>query len=40
MMVFCGDEEQDSAAFALALGVMESKAELLTASPEIAQLKN
>jgi len=34
MMVFCGDAEQVSAGFSLALGVMESSADLLTASPE------
>jgi hypothetical protein len=39
-MVFCGDAEQVSAGFSLALGVMESSADLLTASPEPAQLKN
>lgn len=41
MMVFCGDAEQVSAGFLLALGVMESNADLLTASAEpTAQLKN
>jgi len=32
MMFFCGDAEQVRAGFSLALGVMESNADLLTAS--------
>jgi hypothetical protein len=39
-MVFCGDVEQVSAGFALAPRVIESNAELLTASPEAVPLKN
>lgn len=40
MMVFGGDAEQVSAGFMLALSVMESNADLLTANPDPAQLKN
>ncbi len=39
-MVFGGDAEQVSAGFMLALSVMESNADLLTANPDPAQLKN
>ena len=39
-VVFCGDAEQVSVGFALALDLMESHADLLTMSPEPAPHKH
>jgi hypothetical protein len=40
IVVFCGDAEQVSVGFALALDLMESHADLLTMSPEPAPHKH